>query len=304
MLFHPKSILKSVKKWFRGCEKNMKKILSIIMVLLLVTPIVSLALADEADETEDEETQEEISIMNYKFGAEVRLLQLEKVLTRNIMIGEKIIDILQKLGMETEELNLILTEMNLLKGEIQLANPNSEDAVEQFVDMKNESINLTKEFRVTLHNLVDGETLETLREQMKDFYKEEMQSLREQIRNMIRNFNRNRLHSIYEVIGLVDEDLLEQYKDGEVTISEVKEQLREYFDSLTKEEKRELFAELKMNNIRRLIHAKAAFEDASEFAQERKEARWNNRLLRINEIEDPPIRGQMNKRIRGRMGGI
>ena len=303
MLFHRKSVLKSVKKWLRGCEKNMKKILSIIMVLLLVTPMMSLALADEADETEDEETQEEISIMNYKFGAEVRLLQLEKVLTRNIMIGEKIKEI-QGLEIEISELEPILTEMNFLKDEIQSANPNSEDAVEQFVDMKNESINLTKEFRVTLHNLLDEETLETLREQMKDFYKEEMQSLREQIRNMIRNFNRNRLHSIYEVIGLVDENLLEQYKDGEVTIGEVKEQLREYFDSLTKEERRELFAELKMNNIRRLIHAKAAFMDANEFAQERKEARWNNRLLRINEIEDPHLRGDMNKRIRGRMEGI
>jgi len=279
----------------------MKKILNLIMVLLLATSMMSFALADD---TEDEETLEEISIMNYKFGAEVRLLQLEKVLTRNIMMGEKIIEILLELEVEISELELILTEMNFLKDEIQSANPNSEDALEQFVDMKNESINLTKEFRVTLHNLLDEETIETLREQMKDFFKEEMQILREQIRNMIRNFNRDRLHSIYEVIGLVDEELLEQYEDGEVTIDEVKERLREYFDNLTKEERRELFAELKMNNIRRLIHAKAAFEDASEFAQERKEARWNNRLLRINEIEDPHLRGQMNNRIRGRMGGI
>lgn len=280
----------------------MKKILNIILVLLLTASTMSLALADEADETQ-EEIIEEIGLMHYEFGAGVRLLQLEKVLTRNIMIGEKIIDILQELEVNTFDLELILTEMNFLKDEIRLADPNSEDAVEQFVDMKNESTNLTKEFRITLHDLLDEETIETLREQMKDFFKEEMKSLREQIRDMIRNFNRNRLHSIYEIIGLVDEELLEQYEEGEVTIDEVKEQLREYFDTLTKEERRELFAELKMNNIRRLIHAKAAFEDASEFAQERKEARWNNRLLKIDDIEDPHLRGQMNKRIRGRMGG-
>ena len=274
----------------------MKKILNIILVLLLTASTMSLALADEADETQ-EEIIEEIGVMHYEFGAGVRLLQLEKVLTRNILIGEKIKEIV-----EISELDSILTEMGFLKDEIQDADPNSEDAVEQFVDMKNESINLTKEFRITLHDLLDKETIETLREQMKDFFKEEMQSLREQIRDMIRNFNRNRLHSIYEIIGLVDEELLEQYEAGEVTIDEVKEQLREYFDSLTKEERRELFAELKMNNIRRLIHAKAAFDDACEFAQERKEARWNNRLLKIDDIEDPHLRGQMNKRIRGRMG--
>ena len=194
------------------------------------------------------------------------------------MIGDKIIEILQELEVETTELELILSEMELLNEEIQLADQNSEDAVEQFVDMKNESINLTKEFRVTLHDLLDDDAIVTLREQMKDFYKEEMQSLREQIRNMIRNFNRNRLHSIYDIVGLVDEELLEQYKDGEATIAEVKVQLREYFNNLTKEEKRHLFSELKMNNIRGVIHSKAAFEDACEFAHERKEVRWNNRL--------------------------
>jgi len=277
------------------------------MVLLLTVSMVSMALADEADDTEDEEIIEEVGIMSYPYGSEVRLLQLEKTLTRNILIGEKIIEILQGLGIETEELELILAEMNLLKAEIQEAYnnlENIEDAVEQFVDMKNESINLTREFRITLHGMLDEETMELLREEMKDFYKEEMKSLREQIRVMIRNFNRDRLHSMYELIGLVDEDLLEQYEDGDVTIDEVKEQLREYLDSLTKEERRELFADLKMNNIRRLIHAKATLEDANEFAQERKEARWNNRLLRINEIEDPHLRGEMNKRIRGRMGEI
>jgi len=280
------------------------------MVLLLTASMVSLALADEADDTEDEEIIEEIGIMSYPYGSEVRLLQLEKVLTRNIMIGEKINETLQEIGIETAELDPILYEMNnLLKIEIQNAYDNltilnTTEAVEQFVDLKNESINLTREFRITLHSMLDEDTMELLREEMKDFYREEMKSLREQIRNMIRNFNRDRLHSIYELIGLVDEELLQQYEDGEVTIEEVKEQLREYLNSLTKEERRELFAELKMNNIRRLIHAKAAFENANEFAQERKEARWNNRLLRINEIEDPYLRGEMNKRIRGRMGGI
>ena len=265
--------------------------------------MVSFAIADEADDSQDEETQEEILIIQYKYGAKVRLLQLEKALTRNIMIGEKIIEIMLELEVETTELELILTEMELLNEEVQSEDPNSEDAVEQFVDMKNESINLTKEFRVTLHGLLDEEAIVTLREQMKDFYKEEMQSLREQIRNMIRNFNRNRLHSIYEIIGLVDEELLEQYNDGKATIAEVKVQLREYFNNLTKEERRHLFAELKMNNIRGIIHAKAAFEYSCEFAHVRKETRWNNRLLRINNIEDSPLRGQMNNRIRGRIGG-
>ena len=279
------------------------------MVLLLTASMVNLVLADENDDTEDEEIIEEIGIMSYPYGSEVRLLQLEKALTRNIMIGEKIIDILQELEVETTELDLIIFEMNYsLKEEIHnafdnLTLLNKTEAVEQFVDLKNDSINLTREFRITLYGMLDEETLELLRGEMKDFYKEEMQNLREQIRNIIRNFNRERLHSIYELLGLVDEELLQQYQEGEVTLEEVKEQLREYLDGLTKEERKDLFAELKTNNIRQLINAKVALDNANEFAQERKEARWNNRLIRINEIEDPHLRSEMNKRIRGRMGG-
>ena len=65
--------------------------MSIVLVLLLAASVVPLALADEAgdvqqDEVEiDAETQAEVEIMNYQFGAEVRLLQLEKSISKNIL---------------------------------------------------------------------------------------------------------------------------------------------------------------------------------------------------------------------------
>jgi hypothetical protein len=280
----------------------MKKILSIIMVLLMASSVVPFVMADEAEDPQ-EETIEEISIMNYNFGAEVRLLQLEKVLTRNIMIGERIIEILQLLEVDISNLELILTEMIMLKEELQVSDPYGEDAVEVFVDLKNESINLTKEFRLTLYELLDDETIENLREQVKELYKKEMQGLHEQIRAMIRSFNRDRLHSVFEILGMIDEELLDQYESGNVTIVEVKDYIKEYLSGLSKEERQELFTELKMNNIRRIIRARVAFNNASEFAHLRNEERWNNRLFRINDIEDPHLRGEMNKRIRGRIGG-
>jgi hypothetical protein len=58
-----------------------------------------------------------------------------------------------------------------------------------------------------------------------------------------------------------------------------------------------------MNRLKRLIHAKVAFEDAGDFAQKRKQVRWNNRLMRINNLNDPYLQGQMHNRIRGRIGG-
>ena len=152
--------------------------------------------------------------------------------------------------------------------------------------------------------MLDEETMELLREEIKDFYKEEMQNLREQIRNMIKNFNRNQFNYILEILGLVDEELLEEYTNGEITLEDAIEQLSEYLNGLTKEERQDIFAELKIGNIHRNINAKAAYGDAQEYAQQRREERWNNRLSRLNDIGDPGFRGQMNNRIIGRIGGF
>ena len=47
---------------------------------------------EEEEEIEDEEeTEEEVEVMRTKKGAEVRLLQLEKAITRNILFGEEVI---------------------------------------------------------------------------------------------------------------------------------------------------------------------------------------------------------------------
>jgi hypothetical protein len=285
----------------------MKKKLSIIMVLLLTASMVSLALADEAGDTEDEEVIKEIGIMSYSYGSEVRLLQLEKVLTRNIMIGEKINETLHDLGIETTELDPILFLMNILLGEIQDAYnnlENTQEAVEHFVDLKNESINLTREFRITLHDMLDEETMELLRKEMKDFYKGKMQNLREQIRNMIRSFNRNQLNFILEILGLVDEELLEDYTNGEVTLDEITKQLGEYISGLTKEERKNIFADLRIGNIQRNINANAAYENAMEYAHQRREERWNNRLAGLNDIDNPGFRDWINDKIRGPKGGF
>ena len=287
----------------------MRKILSIVMVLLLAASVVPLALADEAgdiqqDEVEiDAETQDEVEIMNYQFGAEVRLLQLEKSITKNILKGEEVVSVLKGAEYNTTELEAILSELELLKEEVQSADPNSTDAVQIFVDLKSDAIELTKDFRETLKDLLDEGTVEELRERVREMVCEQVQNLSQQIRNRIRQFNRNQLHRIYGIIGETNSSLINEYQNGNVTKEQVKQQISKKVNEMTKEKRYQIFSELKEGKIRERIQARLCVENVTENFQDRKETRLTNRLYNVQNAQniDNQVRAEMENRITQRL---
>ncbi|PNX49016.1 MAG: hypothetical protein BV457_02580, partial [Thermoplasmata archaeon M9B1D] len=93
----------------------MKKIFSLLVVLVLLISISSIVYADEAEEDSPEndtvnETEKEIEVMNNSLGSEIRLLQLEKALLINILKGEMAVQVLIGLGFNTTENNTIELE--------------------------------------------------------------------------------------------------------------------------------------------------------------------------------------------------
>ena len=287
----------------------MRKILSIVMVLLLAASVVPLALADEAgdiqqDEVEiDAETQDEVEIMNYQFGAEVRLLQLEKSITKNILKGEEVVSVLKGAEYNTTELEAILSELELLKEEVQSADPNSTDAVQIFVDLKSDAIELTKDFRETLKDLLDEGTVEELRERIREMVCEQVQNLSQQIRNRIRQFNRNQLHRIYGIIGETNSSLINEYQNGNVTKEQVKQQISKKVNEMTKEKRYQIFSELKEGKIRERIQARVCVENVTQNFQERKGVRLTNRLHNAQNAQniDNQVRAEMENRITQRL---
>ena len=69
----------------------MKKIMNILIALVLVTLVMPLALADEA-----EDAQDDVEIMDSPYGPEIRFLQLEKSISNNIYRGEYVISVLNE----------------------------------------------------------------------------------------------------------------------------------------------------------------------------------------------------------------
>ena len=290
-------------------DNTMNKRWSIIMVLLLMMSLTSFAVADDAEDTEqddveiDEETQDEIEIMPYPHGAQIRLLQLEKAITKNIARGTEIIAALQELDVNTTDLEAILAELELVKEEVQAADPNATDAVQVFIDHKADAIELSKEFRDTVRELVDEITLEALRERIREMTYKQMQNISAKIQNRIRLFNRNQAQRIYKLFGETNMSL----QNGTVTREQLRQHMRTQLSNMSSEKRYNLYAELAQYKIRTRIQAHASIDNATEDFQERQEERLTNRLRNTQGGQtgvDERVKAAMEQRMRNRLNNM
>jgi len=284
----------------------MKKISNIFIVIMLLTSISSFAIADSGEDSNkdievDPGTEQQLGIMNNGIGAEIRLLQLEKAIEKNIIKGEDMVNYLTGLEIETLDLEAILAELELVKEEVAKANPNSIDAVEIFVDLKHDAVNLTKDFRNILKELLDDETLEQLRQRIKEMVFEQNQNLSNKIQNKIRQFNKNNLNIIFNLIGQSNETLLSNYQNGNLSIEIINDIISKTVNEMSKEKKYNIFSQIKQNRIKNQIKVKIILENITENFQERMQQRLSNRLRKSEHMLQNPINDEMVKRIRNRI---
>jgi hypothetical protein len=293
---------------FQG-DDIMNKKWNIIMVLMLMVPLASYALADDADDTQqdeieiNEETQKEIEIMSDHLGAQIRLLQLEKAITKNIAKGNEVIAALKEADINTTILEAILAELELVKEEVQSADPNATDAVQIFIGLKADAIELSKEFRDTVRTLIDEKTQEQLRERIQEMVCERIQNLSRKIQNRIRQFNRDQVQRIYGVLGETNMSI----QNGAVTQEQLKIQVRTRIQNMTSEKKFDVYSELAQYKIRTRIQAHVSVDNATDHFRERQEERLTNRLRMAQGQQngaDDPIQAAMEQRMRNRLNNL
>ncbi len=286
----------------------MKKTVGIIMVLILLLSVSTWAVADDAgddskeeyetpsntgqgqNETEnsdgnetpepdgnesdiDEETEEEVEIMNSPLGAEIRLLQLEKAITKNILKGERIIAVLESLGYNTTNLSALLEQLQLVLADVQAAN----DTVQQFIDLKSDAKNLTKQFRETLKELISDTKLKEIKAQLQNHVYGELQNYSKHIQKRIKQFNRNQINRLYGLIGFTNDTIAEAYQSGNISLAEAKAQLNKMVNKMTKEKKNQMFLEMKKQKINNKYYADEEIDEAVENFEKRKQNRSDNR---------------------------
>jgi hypothetical protein len=241
----------------------------------------------DGNETDiDDETEEEIEIMNTTLGAEIRLLQLEKAITKNLLKGERAVAVLDVMGFNTTELEGILDNLQLVLEEVQGADASANDSVQQFIDLKSDSKNLTKEFRDAVKALLSDQKIKELREQVQNIVGDMLQNYSKQIQNRIKQFNRNQLHRLYGIIGETNESFLDAYQNGTLSMEEMKSQISKMVNKMTKEKKNQLFSELKKEKINKKAFADEEASDALTGFEERANERAQERSNKGNNGQD------------------
>jgi hypothetical protein len=294
------------------CEvvDDMKKMTKIAVLVISFVILTQIVYADENDTIQnstvniDSETQEEVQIIKDQIGANIRLLQLEKAILRNIIRGEEVVSFLKDLDYNTTDLEAILAELELLLEEVQTADPNSTDSVQIFVDLKSDAIELTKEFREKVNELLDESTIEYLRLRIRELVSEHVQNLTKRIHNHIRRFNRNQLHRVYGVIGQFDNSTINEYQNGNLTEEQVKNQISNIVNNMTKAKKYQIFSELKEDKIKLRVQAREYVENLTANFEERKEARLRNRIQNAQKIVNSPVNAELQNRITIRMNNL
>jgi len=278
------------------------KMMGIFLLTIFLFSIFPVAIAQE-DSTDDvvaEETLTEVKTMGQRLGREVRLLQLEKSITRNILIGNIVIDVIKENGDDTTELEAFVTELEALKIEISELDPEAEDAVETFVSIKEESIEITQEFRKLAKELLGEDDKLEIAEAIKDLDKENLKNYNERIRQKVHELNAEIVLKTFESFGIEDTELIQKVENGEATHAEVREAIRNAVKNMTPEERREGWTKLKESNVKRDVAARTKIETARLRINERLEKR-NEYLLKATErIQDPERRERVQTHLEER----
>jgi hypothetical protein len=291
-------------------EKQMKKITTILLMLAVLALIVALPIVlAEDNETDDdlnisEQTQQEIGAMHYGIGPEIRLLQLEKSITRNILHGETVIAVLKNASKNTTELESILSEMKLLKTEVQEADPEDENATTIFVDLKADAIDLSQEFRTKANELLTVAEANQLRLRLRETERDELKEINDEIKDSIKAFNSEQLRNVFDILGIENTAIIDKYLNGEATKGDIMKIISSKFSSLSANEKKDVIAKLKEEGVKKNIFKIKAVEKARLNHFVRKETRLNKRLGQLNKFNNTEVIGKMQNRIQERLHDI
>jgi len=250
----------------------------------------------------DEETGQEIVAMQLGPGAKVRLLELERAVIRNILKGKKVVEFIQEndSNADVADLGAVLAELESLKEEIALVQPqaNSDETVKQFVDLKNDAISLSKEFRDTARGMLEGMDKSGLAAKFKEIDWSELKALNDQIRQLIREYNAQRVERVFQNIEGKAPAFVQRIRAGEMSVKQVRAELVKAFKALRPVQKNKVFQHLKQLNAKRRVFRKAKTAVAGLNFLERRAKRLENRIQRIK--QNPTFKAIMS-RIRDRM---
>lgn len=242
------------------------KIIAILLALMLLC-VMPIALADDINEnivvdaniTAIDE-QEARSILA-PYGAEVRLLQLEKSVTRNILIGDAVLKVLDK---NNNDANLIdaentLNALEMLLDEIKTT-PREGDKnllVQTYVELKKEARTLVADFKNETKDLITPSDRNEIMAQLSDLDRNSFIEINKAIKEKARNFNAEKMNEHFKAIGIRNDSMLAKIRNGDINaIQEAKKYALDNFKDLNIAEKKQIATKMRNDSIKRTIEGK------------------------------------------------
>lgn len=285
---------------------NMNKIFGILMLFAIMFSTISMA-EDSLVSTNpiENQTQEHVRIMNNGLGAEIRLMQLEKSIEIKIEMGNLIVAKATELGENTTGLEALIAEMQLVLQEVQAADPTADDAVEQFVDLKSDAIELTQEFRTLAKTILPEAEQEQLRTQEKTMQQERINTAQE-IKTKIRQYNQEKMEEFQNKLGIQIQETIQNMKNGTMTTEQAKAQIKTMVQNMKQSQKYGNYTGMKEEALREKVQAKEKINTTNNGSETRKQNRYQNRLqvaIQNGGAFGELIQNRLNQQIQNMCGG-
>lgn len=235
----------------------------------------------------EEETSEEVEVMTSNYGSEMRLLQLQYSIEKQILNAKSIIGMINEENpdADTSELSAIVDSMNSLLEDVKAESENiSDDSVEVFVDYKQEAIDLTKQFRDLSRELVTPEIAAKIRHRVKNEIRHEIKGLKERISRLRGKVNSERVKNFLgKDFAETHPKLFKQIENGEITPKEAKKELKESLKELAKDKKSDLIRRVKEEKAKAKVRTTARVSKILENQANRLSDRFQERSQKLAE---------------------
>ncbi|MGM5488532.1 MAG: hypothetical protein ACQESG_06280 [Nanobdellota archaeon] len=236
---------------------------------------------------------QQVGVMNTQEGAEVRLLQLEEALAENIESGETVIaEILaENPDANVSDLQEVIAELEVLKEEVaslREADLNATEAAEEFVLVKEEANQLSRDFRTAAQGMLPEEAQERVRERARNATNEEVEQLREQVRGRINEHNAEQVQKFMQKMGKEDSQLVEQVRNGQMSTGQAISSVAKEYKGLGQEKRSEALAQVREEKMRAQVHKESVAERTQNMAQriqERAEKRQGKVEQKLQEVQ-------------------
>jgi hypothetical protein len=263
---------------------------------------------DDDNENTGDDTEREIEDFEEGLGAQMRLLQLERALTRASLHADQVIAALDNQSANTTGLKGIAAELDIMIAQVRETREDvaggavtNEEAAAVFVAIKKDARDLVKEFRDAARPVIRDADRERLKASLERIDRERLKAITDDIEKARRELIADRVRESFQNAGIpVDEELLERIRSGEDSAREIRREVRERvkdeLEGKSAEERREAAAKLREEAARRRVQALAALDRVEDDLGDREE-RLRERIRIADEKGDDRLREKLEWRV-------